>query len=112
VTPFPAERYVNVYGRDITERKQAEEALRQRTLELQQLTGTLEHQVQERTEDLEAANEKLKIEIDECARIESALKKSESSFGNSPWSSSTLRRKKEKWLPVKSMTASDHPCLP
>jgi len=80
VTPFPAERYVNVYGRDITERKQAEEALRQRTLELQQLTGTLEHQVQERTEDLEAANEKLKIEIDECARIESALKKSESSL--------------------------------
>ncbi len=78
VTPFSAERYVNVYGRDITERKQAEEALRQRTLELQQLTGTLEHQVQERTEDLEAANEKLKVEIDECARIESELKKSES----------------------------------
>ena len=78
VTPFPAERYVNVYGRDITERKQAEEALRQRTLELQQLTGTLEHQVQERTKDLEAANEKLKVEIDECARIESELKKSES----------------------------------
>jgi PAS domain S-box-containing protein len=78
VTPFPAERYFNVYGRDITERKHAEEALRQRTLELQQLTGTLEHQVQERTEDLEAANEKLKVEIDECARIESELKKSES----------------------------------
>ena len=29
VSPSPGDRYVNVYGRDITERKQAEEALRQ-----------------------------------------------------------------------------------
>ena len=29
VTPFPEEGYANVYGRDITERKQAEEALRE-----------------------------------------------------------------------------------
>jgi PAS domain S-box-containing protein len=29
IAPFPEERYVNVYGRDITERKQAEEALRE-----------------------------------------------------------------------------------
>jgi PAS domain S-box-containing protein len=78
VTSFPAERYVNVYGRDITERKRAEEALRQRTLELQQLTGTLERQVRERTAELEAANEVLRNQIDECARIESELKKSES----------------------------------
>ncbi len=28
ITPFPAERYANVYGHDITERNQAEEALR------------------------------------------------------------------------------------
>jgi PAS domain S-box-containing protein len=78
ITPFPEEGYANVYGRDITERKQAEGALRQRTLELQQLTETLEHQVQERTAELEAANEELRNQIDECARIESALKKSES----------------------------------
>jgi len=77
VTPFPAERYANVYGRDITERKRAEEALQQRTLELQQLTETLEQQVQERTAELGAANEELRNQIDECARIESALKKSE-----------------------------------
>jgi PAS domain S-box-containing protein len=78
ITPFHAEGYANVYGRDITERKQAEETLRQRTLELQKLTETLEHQVQERTAELEAANDKLRNQIDECAKIESALKKSES----------------------------------
>ncbi len=60
VTPFPGEGYTNVYGRDITERKQAEEALRERTLQLQQLTDTLEQQVQERTEELAEANEALR----------------------------------------------------
>jgi PAS domain S-box-containing protein len=65
-------------ARDITQRKRAEEALRQRTLELQQLTETLEQQVQERTAELGAANDELRNQIDECARIESALKKSES----------------------------------
>jgi signal transduction histidine kinase len=42
------------------------------------LTGTLERQVRERTAELEAANEVLRNQIDECARIESELKKSES----------------------------------
>jgi signal transduction histidine kinase len=60
VTPFPEEGYVNIYGRDITDRKRAEEALRQRTSELQQLTETLERRVQERTEELAEANRALR----------------------------------------------------
>jgi PAS domain S-box-containing protein len=60
VTSFPGEHYANVYGLDITERKQAEETLRQHTFELQQLTETLEQRVQERTTDLEKANEALR----------------------------------------------------
>jgi signal transduction histidine kinase len=78
VIPFPGEGYVNVYGRDITQRKQAEQALHQRTLELQQLSETLEQKIQERTAELEAANIELKNRVDQCVRVEGALKKSES----------------------------------
>jgi PAS domain S-box-containing protein len=46
--------------RDITERKRIEEALHQQTLELQQLTDTLETRVKERTEELAKANEALR----------------------------------------------------
>jgi PAS domain S-box-containing protein len=63
---------------DITERKLAEETLRQRTLELQRLTETLEQQIQERTEELKVANEELRNEIDECQKIDTALRKSQS----------------------------------
>jgi len=66
---------------------QTEEALRQRTLELQRLTETLEQQVQERTEEIQVANEELEVaneelrnEVDQCQRIELELKKSESSL--------------------------------
>ncbi len=78
ITPFPEEGYANLYGRDITERKQAEEGLRQRTLELQHLTETLEQRVQERTEELEALNEELRRQIEECQRVEMDLRKSQS----------------------------------
>ncbi|MGO8988545.1 MAG: GAF domain-containing protein [bacterium] len=44
----------------IADRKRAEEAIRQRSLELQQLTETLEQQVQERTEELVKANQDLR----------------------------------------------------
>ncbi len=65
---------------DITDRKRTEEALRQRTLELQHLTETLEQQVQERTEALEVVNEELRNEVDECQRIETDLRKSQTSL--------------------------------
>jgi PAS domain S-box-containing protein len=45
---------------DITAVKQAEQTLQQRTLELQQLTDTLEQRVRERTEELADANKALR----------------------------------------------------
>ena len=65
---------------DITERKQAEEALRQRTIELQHLTETLDQQVKERTEELRVANEQLMSQVDECQRIAIDLGSSQTSL--------------------------------
>jgi PAS domain S-box-containing protein len=60
VAPFLGDCYANVYGRDITERKRAEEALQKHTLELKQLTETLETRVQGRTAELKNANQALR----------------------------------------------------
>jgi PAS domain S-box-containing protein len=49
-----------VVAHDITERKRAEEALKQRSSELQKLAETLEQRVHERTEELEEANRALR----------------------------------------------------
>ncbi len=81
VVPFPEERYATIYSRDITERKRADEALRQRTFELQRLTETLEQRVQERTVDLAEANKTLQelssrlisVQEDERKRIAGEL---------------------------------------
>ncbi len=60
-------------GRDITERKQAEEALCD-------LNEELEARVQQRTQDLEQANINLRSEIAERQRVEDELRRSEEKF--------------------------------
>jgi two-component sensor histidine kinase len=57
--PIPAQGYVNLYGRDVTERKQAEAALQQANVEL------------------ETANAELRQEIEQREQVEAALQQSE-----------------------------------
>jgi PAS domain S-box-containing protein len=52
LVPILENHYLNIYGRDITERKQAEEALHEHQRQLQLLNKTLEQQVHEKTEEV------------------------------------------------------------
>ena len=61
VAPFPEERYVNVYGTDVTERKQAEAAL-------QAAHDALEQKVRERTQALSEVNQTLRM-ISDCNQV-------------------------------------------
>jgi PAS domain S-box-containing protein len=54
-------------------RSEAEEALRRRTLELQQLTESLEQRVEQRTADLAKSNEMLQTEIAQRLRLVAAV---------------------------------------
>jgi len=64
--PVAEAEYINVYGRDITERKQAEE-------DLEKYRQHLEELVKARTEELTEANKQLLQEIEERKRLERAL---------------------------------------
>lgn len=66
VAPVTEADYVNLYGQDITERKQAEEDLRKYRQHLEEL-------VQARTEELTEANKQLLQEIEQRKRLEKAL---------------------------------------
>jgi len=68
--PVKDSDFVNVYGLDITTRKQAEKALKQARDELEQ-------RVQERTTELMRANEQLTQKIEELKQKEKTLRKSE-----------------------------------
>jgi len=67
LVPVEGAPYVNLYGHDVTARRQAEAALRQ-------AHGELEQRVQERTAELARANEELRAEIAERVRVEEALR--------------------------------------
>ncbi len=61
VAPFQAEQYANVYGTDVTSRRQAEAALRD-------AHDALEQKVQERTQELSRVNQTLRV-ISDCNQV-------------------------------------------
>ena len=83
VAPVPSERYANIYGRDITERKRAEEALREANEQLQ----IQKEELQVQSEELQTQTEELRVQAKELTAIneklrdnEQALRRSEERF--------------------------------
>ena len=77
VIPITAEGYVNLYGRDITVRKEAEEALSRALAELRARSEALDsanEELQVVNEEIAAQNEELLTEMDERKRVEAELR--------------------------------------
>lgn len=66
LAPVVEAGYVNLYGRDVTERKRAAQRL-------QEAHETLERRVRQRTAELEATTKRLQEEIEERKRMEESL---------------------------------------
>jgi signal transduction histidine kinase len=66
LSPAPDHSWVNLYGRDITQRKRAEE-------QLKELNATLERRVAERTRELGEANKQLRREVQQRRKLQSRL---------------------------------------
>lgn len=75
ITPITEAGYANLYGRDITERKQAEEALRKAHDEL-------EVRVEQRTAELMRTNEILEFQITERTKAEQELQQQNEFLNN------------------------------
>lgn len=73
-------RLYQAVQQELSERKQAEEALRQSKQQVLNILDHLEELVEARTVELRAANEQLQQEIVERKRAETALRKSESKY--------------------------------
>jgi PAS domain S-box-containing protein len=66
--------------RDITERKEAEEKIRELLMEVGRQRGDLEHRVAQRTEELNGLNLRLQAELAERQRLVQSLQESEERF--------------------------------
>jgi len=81
--PFPAERYANLYGGDVTERKQAEEALRNANEDLRaqaEQLRTANELLENKQSELGGANEQLREQEQDLVQHAEALRESEERY--------------------------------
>jgi PAS domain S-box-containing protein len=75
IAPIASEDYANLYGRDITERKDADRALRESEEQLRHLNDQLEQEVQAQTEELRDTIDRLQDEVVRRVLAEGELRK-------------------------------------